>query len=214
MNKVMNNQLTSFYQAYFCYICQKPADRNNFVKFFAFRGLLHCDDETCISTTKKILIDYIERQNQIPTWWFLELTCQPLIDCLRSPDEEQKEYQDYNLISFYRDSKKTVWKGYCSPDALWIYFKEIDDIGITLVFDSYNADFINTTKKVQRCVSLSNILYHNNDFFEYFSNPKTNLVGSSKITITYDELPSNVLELIHHSKRIAKKVKCSQTFHF
>jgi hypothetical protein len=87
-------------------------------------------------------------------------------------------------------------------------------MGIILSFDNYDPNYKieNIETRVEKVVSFSNILFHNKKLFEYLTNPNTNLVDSDKLSIKYNELPLNVLQLVQNSYNIANEATCSEDF--
>lgn len=167
-----------------CAFCDRKT-KGHTLPYGRLFGVLYCTNEKCCKEIKKNTIKYINETKNIPIYGLLT------------------NENEYNLsYYFYRESKKSIYKGDISigiRDFFCIRNTKKDDTEFFTIRLEYENKDNKDNNIYSRNVALDNIMFHNKDFYDKLSNCK-NIFNNEHIVISFEELSDEIRDSIYMLK--------------
>jgi hypothetical protein len=186
------------YKTDLCVLCEKIDNECKVFSPDSLYGWIYCIECYNSGRMKNTYVKYIEKTKEIPLDWVFELDKYGIGD--KDTDTLQRN------LYFYRHSQRDtnplytgLIRTYDSSSRVIVYKEKNDGMFINLTFKDIKQDCL-----MSRLVSLENIFANNKDFYKDLCSNKP-LIKRGGITLTYDELPKNVKEIIEKCYERSKK---------
>jgi hypothetical protein len=216
-----------------CMLCNRRLDKSNFraLELEQFLGWVHCADCAQDGRLKEEVLYALEHQNLVPCGFLANSTRfkrPSAYETMSEFDHEAKKRVEKKTedtkksgvvyLHFFRLSKgntnRHVQTGYLDAEFSFSSFllKVLKhDKKKKLVL---SLDYFDNGTKAERggVVTLANLFYHNPELYEELTNTKNLLGTHSSVTVSYNEVPKTVRDLVEEAHLEA--LSCNNSSHF